>query len=133
DTSNSTALAQGSFNGVTYDDTDDSLTIHLTPGESADICHSTDASPALDIDAFDGNDTIDVNSTASAVTIFAGDGNDTINVGNGKIGRAWGRESVDGGNNTDAVNVIDNSATFSDTYTITSTTLTRAGFDGQSY
>ena len=89
----------------------------------------------LTLNAETGNNTININSTAFGVpvTVNAGPGNDTINVGNGNLDNLPGAVTVNGQGGVDKVNVNDDKASFSDTYTITSTTLSRIIFGGLSY
>ena len=89
----------------------------------------------LTLNAETGNNTININSTAFGVpvTVNAGLGNDTINVGNGNLDNLPGAVTVNGQGGVDTVNVNDQTAPFSDTYTITSTTLSRIIFGGLTY
>jgi Ca2+-binding RTX toxin-like protein len=68
-------------------------------------------------------DTVSIVSTTKAISIKAGAGNDTIDVGtfgNGSLNNIQARVTVDGGTGADTLRVND-SASFIDNYTITST------------
>src|SRR5262249_38027642 len=58
---------------------------------------------------------------------------DTINVGNGNLDNLPGAVAVNGETGTDRIVINDGVATFSDTYTITSTTVSRILFGGLTY
>ena len=95
------------------------------------------------VDAGDGNDTIvldDVNfdpgtGIQEPITINAGNGNDTLIVDffNANLDSHTGAITFNGGSGTDDVTIFDNAATFNDTYTLTSTALTRTVFGGFTY
>ncbi len=86
-----------------------------------------------------GNNTINIDSTAAGVTttINANDGNDIVNVGNAALATGLdllpGPVVVNGGAGSDTVNLNDQSADFNDAYTITSTTVSRPFFGGLTY
>jgi hypothetical protein len=91
---------------------------------------------SLTLDAETGNNTIDINSTGAAVTINDDAGSDTVNLSDGV--QANGLDNLPGpvtvnGGGSDVVNLNDQSATFSDTYTITSNTVSRPFFGGLTY
>src|SRR5205807_2631629 len=75
-----------------------------------------------------------VNGTASGIPMTINDdaGTDTVNVGNGSLDNLLGAVTVNGGG-ADAIIVNDSAASFNDTYTITSSTLTRVVFGGLTY
>jgi hypothetical protein len=87
------------------------------------------------IDAGADTDLVNVLQTAANVplTVNGGDGNDVINIGNGNLDLIRSLVTVHGGNGTDVVNLLDNLAPYNDTYTITSTTVSRPFFGGLSY
>src|SRR5262249_46586941 len=89
----------------------------------------------LVLNAETGSNLININSTLSStpVTVNAGAGNDTINVGNGNLDNLPGAVAVNGETGTDRIVINDGVATFSDTYTITSTTVSRILFGGLTY
>src|SRR5207245_604161 len=94
---NSTLSMNGSsFGGLTYSTVED---LTLLTGE--------------------GNDAINVNSTAAGVpvTIHAGAGNDVINVGTGNLGTILGGVTVDGGSGTNGVRLFDQSSPYAGPYT----------------
>ena len=81
------------------------------------------------------SDTVNISRTTGALTVNGG-GSDIINVGN--PGLANGLDNLQGpvtvnGSGSDFVNVDDQDAVFSDTYNITSSTLTRIIFGGLTY
>jgi Ca2+-binding RTX toxin-like protein len=82
-----------------------------------------------------GADTINIRGTTSSapVTINAGDGDDTITVGSGDLDLLEGAVTVNGENDTDKVIVNDQTAGYSDYYTLTGTTVTRDRFGGLTY
>jgi Ca2+-binding RTX toxin-like protein len=81
----------------------------------------------LTINAGSGNDTVNVNSTAATtpLTVNAGGGNDVVNIGTGDLDSVQGAVTVNGQDGTDAVNLMDQTAPFNDTYNITNTTVSR--------
>jgi Ca2+-binding RTX toxin-like protein len=90
----------------------------------------------LFLNAETGNNTININSTSAAVAINDDAGSDTINLSDGVqangLDNLAGAVTVNGGG-SDLVNLNDQSATFSDTYTITSTSASRPFFGGLTY
>lgn len=90
---------------------------------------------SLTLNADPGGNTINVTGTASGipVTINAGGNNNTINVGNGDLSRLAGAVSVNDQGNGDRVNINDQSASSSNAYTITSSTVSRGFFGGLTY
>ena len=89
----------------------------------------------LTIDGGSGNVTYDVENTASVtpVTIQGGAGNDTVNATLSYKDPSYGYEdtlqgnlTVMGGGGVNQVNVLDTADPYSDTYTITPTTVTRS-------
>ena len=72
-------------------------------------------------------------SSLSQVKIFAGGGNDTITIGNGNLDFLPYAVSVDGQGGTDKLNVNDQTAPYSDAYTITGTSVGRTFFGGLTY
>jgi hypothetical protein len=89
----------------------------------------------LTLNAESGDNLVNINSTALGVpvTINAGGGNDIINVGNGNLDLLPGAVTVNGQAGTDMVNINDQSVPYSDTYTVTSSTLSRFIFGGLTY
>jgi hypothetical protein len=67
------------------------------------------------------------------VEIFSRANNDTITIGSGNLDLLPYAVTVDGGTGTDTMTVNDQVAAFSDTYTVTSTMLTRVVFGGLTY
>ncbi|MDB5336525.1 MAG: repeat protein, partial [Planctomycetaceae bacterium] len=83
-------------------------------------------------------DTINLLNNASLVTynINAGAGADTIHLATAQLGgldHLPGSIVVDGGSEVDSVDLDDDLADFNDTYTVTSTTVSRAVFGGLTY
>jgi hypothetical protein len=72
-----------------------------------------------------------VHATApgTAVAIFGGNGTDTFNLAPTSkfLDNIQGALTLDGGTGSDMLNVFDQNDTFADTYTITSSTVTRSG------
>jgi Ca2+-binding RTX toxin-like protein len=89
----------------------------------------------LTLTAEAGNNSITINSTAWGVpvTVNAGLGNDTVTVGNGNLDLLPGAVIVNGQGGTDKVTVNDQTAPYSDAYTITGTTVSRIYFGGLTY
>jgi acrosin len=87
------------------------------------------------LDGGSASDTYYVNSSNSStpLTINAGAGNDTVYVGTGNLDNVAGAVAVNAGGGTNAVVLQDASAPFGDTYTVTSTTVTRPYFGGLAY
>jgi hypothetical protein len=79
-----------------------------------------------------GADTINVASTGTA-THLVGSASATLNIGNGDLSALTGAVTVNGSGGTTAVNVNDQSSASINTYTITASTVTRAGFAGLTY
>ena len=90
---------------------------------------------SLTLNADTGGNTINVTGSASGipVTINAGGNNNTINVGNGDLSRLAGAVMVNDQGNGDRVNINDQSASSSNAYTITSSTVSRGFFGGLTY
>jgi hypothetical protein len=132
------------------------LTINLDPGEAVRLRADANLPRVLDVLTSGGSDgnlsldaaalqqiTIDASAgnqidledvpAGVAVTVNGGTGSDTVNVGNGNLDNLPGAVTVNGAGGTTAVNVNDQSAPFSDTYTITSSSLTRPFFGGLTY
>ncbi len=89
----------------------------------------------LTLNAETGNNAINVTSTASAtpVSINGNGGNDTITLGSGNLDALQGKVAVDGGSGNDTVLHNDSAVSFSDAYSITSSTVSRAFFGGLGY
>ena len=90
---------------------------------------------SLTLNADPGGNTINVTGTASGtpVTINAGGDKNTINVGNGDLSRLAGAVTINDQGNGDRVNINDQSASSSNAYTITSSTVSRGFFGGLTY
>src|SRR5262249_14733429 len=73
------------------------------------------------------------NASGAPVTVNAGGGNDTVNIGGGNLSNLHAAVIVDGQAGTDKVNVNDQANAPGDSYTVTSTTLTRAPFARLTY
>ena len=132
----STTLSRIIFGGLSYSGIE-GLTLNAETGNNTINIHSTAFGVPVTVNAGPGNDTINVgtgkpDNIAGAVTVNAGPGNDTINVGNGNLDNLPGAVTVNGQGGIDTVNVND-TAPFSDTYTITNTTLSRIIFGGLTY
>jgi acrosin len=80
-----------------------------------------------------GDNTINVRSTGASTVIETGGGNDTINLGSqapgsgGTLNRFVGSVTIDGGGDSDTLNVDDTADTDPNTGTLTATTLTGLG------
>jgi Ca2+-binding RTX toxin-like protein len=80
-----------------------------------------------------GDNTINVRSTSASTVIETGGGNDTINLGSqapgsgGTLNRFVGSVTIDGGGDSDTLNVDDTADTDPNTGTLTATTLTGLG------
>jgi hypothetical protein len=89
----------------------------------------------LTLDTETGDNIIDVNSTASGTGLFVNSnaGNDTINMGSGNLDNIAGPVTVDGGTGKTFLFLNDAIVSYSDTYTITATTVRRPYFGGLTY
>jgi hypothetical protein len=89
------------------------------------------------INGLGGNDTILLDSIGPSmpVSIDAGSGDDAIALANasGNLDNIQSAVSIDGGTGSDEIQFDDSVATFSDTYTITSSTFIRNSFPGATY
>jgi hypothetical protein len=84
------------------------------------------------VDGGGGADTININGTAAGVPVtIDGNGTDVITIGNGDLDSLKGAVTVHGGGDTVTVN--DQNAPFTDTYTITNSTVSRPFFAGLTY
>ena len=78
----------------------------------------------LILNAESGGPTINVQSTAAATPLtINNNSSDIVNIGNGNLDSLAGAVTFNGGGGTNTVNVDDQVAPFSDTYTITSSGL----------
>jgi hypothetical protein len=82
----------------------------------------------LAIDCSAGS-TIDVTGTSAPITINSG-GGDSINLGAGDLGAVQGAVTVNGSGGSDVVVLDDHGSTFAGAYTLTSSSVNRAGFGG---
>jgi hypothetical protein len=84
---------------------------------------------SVNVVLFDGNDTVNVENTLSGVpvTINEGGGTDTVNIRPSAefLDNIQGNVFINGGSGTDTLNVYDQNDTFSDTWTMTGSSLTR--------
>jgi hypothetical protein len=82
------------------------------------------------IDGGTENDTVDVLQIAGHVplTVNGGAGDDVVNIGNGDLDFVRSPVTVNGQDGNDTVNLLDNTAPFSDPYTISDTTVARPYF-----
>jgi hypothetical protein len=89
----------------------------------------------LNLDVENGTNTVNILSTTSAtpVLVYTGAGIDTVNVGVGSLDAVGGAVTVIGHNSADLVNVVDRNLAYSDTYTVTNSTLSRPFFGGLTY
>src|SRR5262249_34671392 len=89
----------------------------------------------LALNTSSGANVVNLNSDAAGtpVTLNGGNGNDLFNLGIGSLDALPAAVSVNGGGGTDVVHVYDQLNSFSDTYTITNTSLTRVVFGGLTY
>jgi hypothetical protein len=129
--------------GITGDDTgvsNDTITLQTLAGNASyfevlvngvrQYAGLKTAITGITINGLGGNDTINLTDTPAGipVTVNGGVGNDIINIGNGNLDALATSITVDGGTDTDTVNINDSTATFNDTYTVTSSTLSRIAF-----
>ena len=87
----------------------------------------------LTLNGQSSGNTYNIDSTSTPVTINGGAGDDTFNIGGGNLDALAGAVTVVGGGGTNQVNVNDQSVAFGDTYTVTSSTVTRPFFGGLTY
>jgi RTX calcium-binding nonapeptide repeat (4 copies) len=90
----------------------------------------------LTLNAETGNNTINIHSTSAPVTVNDDAGSDIVNVGD--PGLLFGLDNLPGavtvnGGGSDHVNVNDQDASFTDSYTLTSSTFSRPFFGGLTY
>jgi hypothetical protein len=90
---------------------------------------------SLTLDGGLGSNVFNVNSSAAgtAYTLNGGVYNNTFNVGNGDLDYMAGAVTVNGGDGLTTIIVNDKNAPFTDTYTITNSTISRPYFAGLTY
>jgi hypothetical protein len=90
---------------------------------------------AVTLNGESGGNTYNVSDTASGTTytLNGGAGSDTFNLSNGILDSVAGAVKVNGGGGSNTVFLNDQDAWFTDTYTITNSTISRPFFAGLSY
>jgi hypothetical protein len=142
DYSNGNPIPTGgvSFDGGTQTDTlivngsagADTFTLNDgTVSNGGTITYANTESMTLNSQA--GNDTVNVIIDKVSTTVNGGDDNDTVNAGPGTLDNIFAPFAVNGGAGADTVTLDDSLTAFPDTYTITSTTVSRAFFGGLTY
>jgi hypothetical protein len=82
---------------------------------------------SVTLDMENGNDTVNIESTSAAVTVNMGSGTDTVNIAPSSqfLDNIQGDVFVNGGSGFDTLNIADQNDPFSDTWTISGSSITR--------
>jgi len=136
-----TRIDSGQSESVDFTTPTNSLTINLAAGANAFSVDSLAAgynTPTNYIGGGAGDDVINFevsDAGANGWWVGGGAGNNTVNLSPTAmlLGNLTGRVTFFAGGNNDTLNIYDNNQATGDTYTITSTTVDRAGWGGATY
>ena len=114
-----------------------SFTIRTGTGADTITINSLQASGPADLNAIEsggGSDTIQLNANNVAVTLNGGTGDDVITIGSGSLDNHSGSVTVAGGGQAgDQLVLNDTTNGFADSFTISSSTISRIVFGGVTY